>query len=93
MTVDNATAESVDVITDALFTASRLLVAISARSIALVDETITIPPTPSTTTSRRPVSTRLRSAPTTPSPILKAKTSPPTRCALLAAHTASDAPS
>ncbi len=30
-------------ITDALLTASRLLVAISARSIALVDETMTIP--------------------------------------------------
>jgi DNA-binding MarR family transcriptional regulator len=43
MTVDNATTESVDVITDALLTASRLLVAVSARSIALVDETITIP--------------------------------------------------
>ena len=45
MTVGNATVagESVDVITDALLTASRLLVAISARSIALVDETITIP--------------------------------------------------
>jgi len=45
MTVDSATAagESVDAITDALLTASRLLVAISARSIALVDETITIP--------------------------------------------------
>ena len=43
MTVDNATAESVDVITDALSTASRLLVAVSARSIALVDETTTIP--------------------------------------------------
>jgi len=44
MTVDNAAAagESVDVITDALLTASRLLVAISARSIALVDETMTI---------------------------------------------------
>ncbi len=42
MTVDNATAESVDVITDALLTASRLLVAVSARSIALVDETLTI---------------------------------------------------
>jgi DNA-binding MarR family transcriptional regulator len=35
--------ESLDAITDALLTASRLLVAISARSIALVDETITIP--------------------------------------------------
>lgn len=34
--------ESLDVITDALLTASRLLVAISARSIALVDENITI---------------------------------------------------
>jgi hypothetical protein len=43
MTADNATAESVDVITDALLTASRLLVAVSARSIALVDETISIP--------------------------------------------------
>lgn len=35
--------DSVDVITDALLTASRLLVAISARSIARVDETLTIP--------------------------------------------------
>lgn len=35
--------ESVDAITDALLTASRLLVAISARSIADVDESITIP--------------------------------------------------
>ena len=35
--------ESLDEITDALLTASRLLVAISARSIALVDDTITIP--------------------------------------------------
>jgi DNA-binding MarR family transcriptional regulator len=45
MTVGNATVagESVDVITDAMLTASRLLVAISARSIALIDETITIP--------------------------------------------------
>lgn len=38
-----ATDESVDAITDALLTASRLLVAISAYSIAQVDETITIP--------------------------------------------------
>jgi DNA-binding MarR family transcriptional regulator len=38
-----ATEDSVDVITDALLTASRLLVAISARSIAHIDETITIP--------------------------------------------------
>lgn len=38
-----ATEESLDAITDALLTASRLLVAISAHSIALVDETITIP--------------------------------------------------
>jgi DNA-binding MarR family transcriptional regulator len=38
-----ATDESIDAITDALLTASRLLVAISARSIAQVDETITIP--------------------------------------------------
>ncbi len=43
MTVDCAAVESVDVITDALLTASRLLVAVSARSIALVDGTITIP--------------------------------------------------
>jgi DNA-binding MarR family transcriptional regulator len=45
MPTDNATAndESLDAITDALLTASRLLVAISARSIALVDEAITIP--------------------------------------------------
>lgn len=34
--------ESLDAITDALLTASRLLVAISASSIALVDDTITI---------------------------------------------------
>jgi DNA-binding MarR family transcriptional regulator len=34
--------ESLDVITDALLTASRLLVGISARSIAQVDETITM---------------------------------------------------
>jgi DNA-binding MarR family transcriptional regulator len=45
MGTENATAadESLDAITDALLTASRLLVAISARSIAKVDETITIP--------------------------------------------------
>ena len=43
MTVDTAAVESVDVITDALLTASRLVVAVWARSIALVDETITIP--------------------------------------------------
>lgn len=35
--------ESLDIITDALLTASRLLVAISARSIAQVDDSITIP--------------------------------------------------
>ncbi|GJF11957.1 MarR family transcriptional regulator [Mycolicibacterium cyprinidarum] len=35
--------ESVDEVTDALLTASRLLMGISARSIAVVDETITIP--------------------------------------------------
>jgi DNA-binding MarR family transcriptional regulator len=35
--------DSIDAITDALLTASRLLVAISARSIADVDESITIP--------------------------------------------------
>jgi DNA-binding MarR family transcriptional regulator len=38
-----ATDESLDAITDALLTASRVLVAISAHSIAQVDETITIP--------------------------------------------------
>jgi DNA-binding MarR family transcriptional regulator len=38
-----AAEDSLDAITDALLTASRLLVAISARSIAHVDETITIP--------------------------------------------------
>lgn len=35
--------DTLDDITDALLTASRLLVAISARSIAQVDETITVP--------------------------------------------------
>lgn len=35
--------DSVDAMTDALLTASRLLVAISAQSIASVDETLTIP--------------------------------------------------
>lgn len=35
--------ESLDMITDSLLTASRLLVAISAHSIAQVDDTITIP--------------------------------------------------
>ncbi len=45
MSTGSATAseESVDAITDALLTTSRLLVAVSARSIAAVDETITIP--------------------------------------------------
>ena len=45
MASDNATTadESLDAITDALLTASRLLMAISARSISQVDETITIP--------------------------------------------------
>ncbi|WP_343600214.1 MarR family transcriptional regulator [Mycobacterium sp.] len=38
-----ANAESLDAITDALLTASRLLVAVSADSIAQVDDTITIP--------------------------------------------------
>ncbi|MFL6044250.1 MAG: MarR family winged helix-turn-helix transcriptional regulator [Propionibacteriaceae bacterium] len=38
-----AAEDSLDAITDALLTASRLLVAISARSIAQADETITIP--------------------------------------------------
>ncbi|MBF6276577.1 MarR family transcriptional regulator [Nocardia sp. 852002-20019_SCH5090214] len=36
-------AHDIDQLTDALLTASRLLVAMSARSIAAVDETITIP--------------------------------------------------
>lgn len=40
---DHVADDSVDAITDALLTASRLLVAISARSIADVDETLTIP--------------------------------------------------
>jgi DNA-binding MarR family transcriptional regulator len=42
---DNPTAtdEPLDVITDALQTASRLLVAISSHSIALIDESITMP--------------------------------------------------
>jgi DNA-binding MarR family transcriptional regulator len=45
MPIENATSadESLDVITDALLTASRLLMAISAQSIAQVDDTITIP--------------------------------------------------
>lgn len=43
VTVQKTAQESVDAITDALVTASRLLVAISARSIAEVDESITIP--------------------------------------------------
>jgi hypothetical protein len=38
-----AVEDSLDAITNALLTASRLLVAISARSIAHFDETITIP--------------------------------------------------
>lgn len=36
-------ADDVDAVTDAVLTASRLLVAVSARSIASVDESITIP--------------------------------------------------
>jgi DNA-binding MarR family transcriptional regulator len=45
LSTDSATSyeESVDAITDALLTASRLLVAVSARSIAVVDDAITIP--------------------------------------------------
>ena len=45
MTTSDATTaeESLDMITDALLTASRLLVGISASSIAAVDDTITIP--------------------------------------------------
>ncbi|MBX9640347.1 MAG: MarR family transcriptional regulator [Mycobacteriaceae bacterium] len=45
MTVENVMEadESLDAITDALLTASRLLVTISAHSIAMVDDNITIP--------------------------------------------------
>ncbi|KQH77633.1 MarR family transcriptional regulator [Mycobacterium gordonae] len=43
MATENTTTESLDMITDALLTASRLLVGISANSIAAVDDTITIP--------------------------------------------------
>jgi DNA-binding MarR family transcriptional regulator len=45
MATENATEadESLDVLTDALLTASRLLMALSARSIGQVDENITIP--------------------------------------------------
>ena len=44
MTVDEADlAESLDALTDSLLVASRLLLAICARSIAEVDETITFP--------------------------------------------------
>ncbi|MHA7651915.1 MarR family transcriptional regulator [Mycobacterium sp. ML4] len=43
MATENATEESLDMITDSLLTASRLLVGISANSIAAVDDTITIP--------------------------------------------------
>jgi DNA-binding MarR family transcriptional regulator len=45
MAAENATAanKSLDAITDALLTASRLLVAISAQSIGKVDESITFP--------------------------------------------------
>jgi DNA-binding MarR family transcriptional regulator len=37
------TVDDVDAVTDAVLTASRLLVAVSARSIAAVDDTITLP--------------------------------------------------
>ncbi|MFI1920464.1 MarR family winged helix-turn-helix transcriptional regulator [Nocardia sp. NPDC020380] len=43
MAKDAVIGESADEITDALLAASRLLVALSARSIALVDESLTIP--------------------------------------------------
>ncbi|MFI1920228.1 MarR family winged helix-turn-helix transcriptional regulator [Nocardia sp. NPDC020380] len=43
MAKDAVIAESADEITDALLAASRLLVALSARSISLVDESLTIP--------------------------------------------------
>lgn len=43
-TNDSAPAsDDVDAVTDAMLTASRLLVAVSTRSIAAVDESITIP--------------------------------------------------
>jgi DNA-binding MarR family transcriptional regulator len=40
---DQVAPDDVDAVTDAVLTASRLLVAVSARSIAAVDEAITIP--------------------------------------------------
>lgn len=40
---DNGMGTEVDAVTDAMLTASRLLVAVSARSIASVDESITLP--------------------------------------------------
>lgn len=40
---DDVSADDVDAVTDAVLTASRLLVAVSARSIAHVDESITMP--------------------------------------------------
>ena len=40
---DDPAAEDVDAVTDAMLTASRLLVATSARSIAAVDESLTLP--------------------------------------------------
>lgn len=39
----SSASEDVDAVTDAVLTASRLLVALSARSIAAVDDTITLP--------------------------------------------------
>ncbi|GAB2982621.1 MarR family transcriptional regulator [Amycolatopsis acidiphila] len=42
-TAASSAADDVDAVTDAVLTASRLLVAVSARSIAAVDESITIP--------------------------------------------------
>lgn len=43
MTRPKVGANGVDALTDALLTASRLLVAVSARSLAAVEETITLP--------------------------------------------------
>lgn len=43
MTRPKASANDIDALTDAVLTASRLLVAVSARSLAAVEDTITLP--------------------------------------------------
>jgi DNA-binding MarR family transcriptional regulator len=43
MTRSKASANDIDALTDAVLTASRLLVAVSARSLAAVEDTITLP--------------------------------------------------